>query len=74
MLTFVDKTIQSVKRITMDLRPGLLDHLGLVAAMEWQADEFQGRTGIRCSLMVEPDDIILRPDQATSVFCIFQKF
>lgn len=73
MLTFVDKTIQSVKRITMDLRPGLLDHLGLVAAMEWQADEFQGRTGIRCSLMVEPDDIILRPDQATSVFRIFQE-
>jgi len=73
MLTFVDMTIQSVKRITMDLRPGLLDHLGLVAAMEWQAGEFQNRTGIRCSLTVEPDDIILRPDQATSVFRIFQE-
>ncbi len=73
MLKFVDMTIQSVKRITMDLRPGLLDHLGLVAAIEWQADEFQNRTGIRCSLSVDPDDITLRQDQATSVFRIFQE-
>jgi PAS domain S-box-containing protein len=73
MLKFVDMTIQTVKRITMDLRPGLLDHLGLVAAIEWQAGEFQNRTGIRCSLTVDPDDITLRPDQATSVFRIFQE-
>jgi len=73
MLRFVDMTIQSVKRITMDLRPGLLDHLGLVAAIEWQAEEFQKRTGIRCSVTVDPDEIILRPDQSTSVFRIFQE-
>jgi len=73
MLRSVDTTIQSVKRITMDLRPGLLDHLGLVAAMEWQAGEFQERTGIKCSLSVSPEDIPLRSDQSTTVFRIFQE-
>jgi signal transduction histidine kinase len=73
MLRFVDMTIQSVKRITMDLRPGLLDHLGLVAAIEWQADDFQKRTGIRCRISVTPEEIILEPDQSTTVFRILQE-
>ncbi|HHO76697.1 MAG TPA: PAS domain S-box protein, partial [Deltaproteobacteria bacterium] len=73
MLKFIDMTIQSVKRITMDLRPGLLDHLGLVPAIEWQADEFQKRTGIPCEVWVDPDDITLEKDQATTVFRIFQE-
>jgi PAS domain S-box-containing protein len=73
MLRFVDMTIQSVKRITMDLRPGLLDHLGLVAAIEWQAEEFQKRTGIRYRISVTPEDINLNPEQSTAVFRIFQE-
>ncbi|MRS05127.1 PAS domain-containing sensor histidine kinase, partial [bacterium] len=73
MLRFVDMTIQSVKRITMDLRPGLLDHLGLIAAIEWQAEEFQKRTGIRYTLSFDPDDMTLDPDLSTSVFRIFQE-
>ena len=73
MLKFIDMTIQSVKRITMDLRPGLLDHLGLVPAIEWQAEEFQKRTGISCKVKVDPEDISLDKDQATTVFRIFQE-
>lgn len=73
MLKFIDMTIQSVKRITMDLRPGLLDHLGLVPAIEWQADEFQTRTGITCCVHVEPEDIQLDEDESTTVFRIFQE-
>ncbi|MBN2297647.1 MAG: PAS domain S-box protein [Deltaproteobacteria bacterium] len=73
MLKFIDMTIQSVKRITMDLRPGLLDHLGLVPAIEWQADEFQKRTGITCEVTVDPEDITLDKDQSTTVFRIFQE-
>lgn len=73
MLRFVDMTIQSVKRITMDLRPGLLDHLGLVAAIEWQAEEFQKRTGIRYCITVDPEEISLNPDRSTSIFRIFQE-
>jgi signal transduction histidine kinase len=73
MLKFIDMTIQSVKRITMDLRPGLLDHLGLVPAIEWQAEEFQKRTSIPCILKVDPEDIHLDRDQSTTIFRIFQE-
>ncbi|HNY65847.1 MAG TPA: PAS domain S-box protein [Deltaproteobacteria bacterium] len=73
MLRFVDMTIQSVKRITMDLRPGLLDHLGLVAAIEWQAEEFQKRTGIRYRINVTPEDLSLGSEHSTAVFRIFQE-
>ncbi len=73
MLKFIDMTIQSVKRIMMDLRPGILDHLGLVPAIEWQADEFQTRTGITCQVHVEPEVIKLDKDVATTIFRIFQE-
>src|SRR6267142_2422244 len=46
----IDSTIQMVRRIATELRPGILDHLGLAAALEWQANEFQTRTGIRCDV------------------------
>ncbi|MFZ1729169.1 MAG: HAMP domain-containing protein [Bacteroidota bacterium] len=69
----IDVTIQSVKRLISDLRPGLLDDLGLVAAIEWQAEEFQRRTGIRCELHIEPPDLSLDADRSTAVFRIFQE-
>ena len=48
MSDLVDATIESVHKITMELRPSLLDDLGLPAAIEWQAGDFQKRSGIRC--------------------------
>jgi signal transduction histidine kinase len=69
----IDTTIQSVKRIISSLRPGLLDDLGLVAAIEWQAEEFQRRTGIPCNLHISPPDISLDADRSTAVFRIFQE-
>jgi len=68
----IDSTIQTVRRISSELRPGVLDHLGLVAAIEWQANEFQNRTGIRCdvrSRIREPLD----QDLSTTFFRIFQE-
>lgn len=47
----IDATIQTVRRIATELRPGVLDSLGLAAAIEWQAADFQERTGIRCASM-----------------------
>jgi signal transduction histidine kinase len=44
----IDKSIQTVKKIVTELRPGILDDLGLIAALEWQAKEFQNSTGIFC--------------------------
>src|SRR5689334_23752762 len=47
LVSHMDSTIRTVRRIASELRPGVLDHLGLVAALEWQANEFQNRTGIK---------------------------
>jgi PAS domain S-box-containing protein len=73
MGNLIDSTIQTVKRISAELRPGVLDDLGLVAAIEWQTEEFQNRTGIRCRVTVDPDDIAVDQDLATAIFRIFQE-
>ena len=69
----IDSTIQTVRRISSELRPGVLDHLGLEAAIEWQANEFQNRTGIRCDVRTRVRESL--PDQglATTFFRIFQE-
>ena len=62
----VDETVQTVRAIATQLRPGLLDDLGLAAAIEWQAKDFQKRSGILCSLTLPGDDPPLSRDQATA--------
>lgn len=71
MAQLVDATIDSVHRISTELRPIILDDLGLKAAMEWQASEFQHRTGIRCDMAVDDMETISR-ELATTLFRIFQ--
>jgi PAS domain S-box-containing protein len=73
MNSLIDSTIHTVKRISAELRPGILDDLGLVAAIEWQAEEFQNRTGISCRVTFDPDDIAVDQDLATAIFRIFQE-
>jgi len=73
MSRLVDVTVQSVRRISSELRPGLLDDLGLSAAIEWQANEFSRRTGIQCDTVSDPEDIVLDQDRSTAVFRIFQE-
>jgi PAS domain S-box-containing protein len=74
MTTLVDATIQSVRKIVTELRPEVLDHLGLKASIEWQAQEFQTRTGLLCNLEsnLESFDVEDR-DCATAVFRILQE-
>jgi two-component system, NarL family, sensor histidine kinase UhpB len=69
----MDSTIQTVRRISTELRPGILDHLGLVAALEWQANEFQTRTGIKCEVQTSLQDPQLEQNLATTFFRIFQE-
>lgn len=69
----VDETIQSIRRIATELRPGILDDLGLVAALEWQANEFQSRTGIECHVSSTLQDTLLDADLNTAFFRIFQE-
>ena len=68
-----DDAIQAVKKIATELRPALLDDLGLAAALEWQAEEFEHRTGIRCELAIESLDVILSKSLAIALFRIFQE-
>jgi PAS domain S-box-containing protein len=73
MNNLIDSTLQTVKRISAELRPGILDDLGLVAAIEWQAEEFQNRTGISCNVTVDPQDLTVDQDLSTAIFRIFQE-
>jgi PAS domain S-box-containing protein len=73
MAKLVDTTIQTLRKISTELRPGVLDDLGLTAAIEWQVQEFQSRTGMRCRFTVRPEEIVLDPDRSTAVFRIFQE-
>jgi len=72
MVGVVDQTIDAVRRIATQLRPPILDDLGLVAAIEWQAGETAARTGIRCALDL-PAEVRLDDHRATTVFRIFQE-
>jgi two-component system, NarL family, sensor histidine kinase UhpB len=73
MAALIDSTIQTVRRIATELRPVLLDSLGLTAAIEWQAGEFQKRAGIACSVSIAGEEIGLDKDRSTAVFRIFQE-
>ena len=73
MSEMTTQTIRTVQRISTDLRPGLLDDLGLVAAIEWQTEEFKNRTGIRCTLTIDPEDITIDDRRSTSLFRILQE-
>ena len=69
----VDSTVDVVRRISSELRPSVLDDLGLAAAVEWQAQQFQARTGIVCRYDCSVDPLDLDNEQATAVFRIFQE-
>jgi signal transduction histidine kinase len=62
-----------MRRIATDLRPALLDDLGLNAALEWQAQEFSQHWGIPCKLNLPKDDLALDPALNTTLFRIFQE-
>lgn len=67
------RAIESIKKISAELRPSLLDHLGLVPAIEWQAEEFQKYTGIQCELDLVPPPIEIDKKIATGIFRILQE-
>ncbi|MEN3334600.1 MAG: hypothetical protein V7641_3965 [Blastocatellia bacterium] len=73
MAELIDETIQQVRNISSQLRPSVLDDLGLAAAIEWLASEFQKRSGTRCKIIALAEDITLSPEKATAVFRIFQE-
>lgn len=73
MLRLTDSIIQTVKRISTRLRPGILDALGLSSAIEWQASEFEERTGIHCNLDIDNVEKDIDESISITVFRIFQE-
>jgi PAS domain S-box-containing protein len=73
MLVSLESAIHAVQRISSDLRPRILDDLGLVAAVEWQAEHLQARTGIACTVEPPPDGIEMSEGEATALFRICQE-
>ncbi len=69
----VDDAIRTVHEIALELRPAVLDHLGLRAALQWQMAEFQTRTGIECQFDSHLDSVHLDAERSTAVFRILQE-
>ena len=69
----IDSSVESVQKISAKLRPGILDELGLIAAIEWQAEEFEKLTNLKCSIILPKEELILEKDKSTAIFRIFQE-
>ncbi|HSL89076.1 MAG TPA: PAS domain S-box protein [Ignavibacteriaceae bacterium] len=73
LLDLIDSSVESVQKIATKLRPGILDELGLNAAIEWQSEEFEKLTNISCSLLLPKDELNLDAEKTTALFRIFQE-
>lgn len=73
MTSLIDDTITTVRRIASDLRPSILDDLGLIAALEWQSQEFEKRTGTKSHFNNYIINLNLQKDLATNIFRVYQE-
>lgn len=73
MSLLADRAIQTVRKIATELRPAVLDDLGLIAAIEWQKSDFETRSGISCRIETTLEGIDFGRECATAVFRIFQE-
>jgi PAS domain S-box-containing protein len=73
MHELIDEAILTVKKISTELRPGVLDDLGISAAIEWQAQELEKRAEIKVEFTSIPKDIVLDRDRSTALFRICQE-
>jgi PAS domain S-box-containing protein len=73
VMELTNSTIEKVRQIASDLRPSLLDDLGLVTAMKWQTNEFSERTHIQCELRLDVEEFDDQSDISTALFRIYQE-
>jgi len=73
MLTLIDQTVKVVRRIASDLRPGILDDLGLIAALEWQLGEFEKRMGVKTIFYAQVTNLELEKKLSIAVFRVYQE-
>jgi len=73
LLALLDEAIKSVRRVATDLRPSILDDMGLVAALEWQLREFATRSSLGYTFRCNVDELSLEPDKTTALFRLVQE-
>ena len=73
MQNMLDATVKATRRISSDLRPLMLDDLGLIPAAEWLVNNFVQRHGIHCRFTADPPDLDLQDPHATAIFRIMQE-
>jgi signal transduction histidine kinase len=73
MQAVADGTIHTIRRIASEIRPSILDDLGLVDSLEWQASDFQRRTGIECEFESNAEGVLISAEQSMAVFRILQE-
>jgi signal transduction histidine kinase len=73
MVEVIDTTSSTVQKISYELRPAILDDLGLIPAIEWQAQQFAARTGIVCQFDSSVESVDLEQEKVTAVFRIIQE-
>ena len=73
MQKLVDETINMIWVIIAGLRPQMLEDLGLVTTLEWEAKQFESRTGISCELKSSAGDIQMDSNKAIALFRIYQE-
>ena len=69
----VDSITSSVQQIATDLRPGVLDKLGLGCALQYEARRFQARSGLPCEVRLPTPEPVIEPELAVALFRIFQE-
>lgn len=73
MAALIDAMIDKIRTLAAELRPAVLDSLGLAAAVEWAVQQFARRTGIRCELDLPPEQLRIDADRSIDVFRILQE-
>jgi signal transduction histidine kinase len=73
LIGLIEVSIQSVRQIASELRPAVLDHLGLREAIQWEATKFEARTGIRCRLAWELRNDPSDPTRQLAMFRVLQE-
>ncbi len=73
ILKSIDELLGTVRNLSTELRPAVLDHLGLIDALKWQARDFETKTGIRCELVSRLEGVVLDSDRRTDLFRVAQE-
>ena len=73
LMSLTDETIKLTRKISQELRPSILDDLGLISAIDWLKEQYSQRTDINFTLDMPKDDIDIKDEYATAVFRITQE-